>query len=75
VPDATAERHAAIIATLDAAIKAAAITGPMGKAVPTRDKNNPSATCACGNKVRASREVLAQGITCNTCDTQYEVRS
>jgi len=75
VTDDTAERHAAIIATLDAAIKAAAITGPMGKAVPTRDKNNPSAQCECGKKVRASREVLASGITCNECGTRFEVRS
>jgi len=74
VTDETAERHKAIIATLDAAIKAAAITQPATKK-PARDKNNPSAVCDCGNKVRASREVLAQGITCNTCGTQYEVRS
>lgn len=76
--DEVAETHAAIIATLEAAIGPVARGGGIGGKVstpPARNKNLNKAQCGCGGTIRASATVLAKGVTCDECGTNFEVVS
>ena len=42
-----------------------------GSSVKGRNKNLPMAQCNCGNKLRASQQVLLIGIRCEGCDSLY----
>lgn len=77
--DEVAATHEAIMATLDAAFTTVARTGTALGTAPIgpkpRNKNLNKAMCGCGGTIRASATVLAKGVTCGECGTDFEVVS
>ncbi|MFE6229414.1 hypothetical protein [Cellulosimicrobium sp. NPDC057862] len=71
VPDATAQRYAAEVAALAAAMSAyrRAEVGAEGR---TSNNNGASLVCGCGRKIRASRSVVEAGpILCGLCGEPF----
>lgn len=78
--DEVAATHEAIMATLTAAFTTVARTGTALGGFPVagpkpRNKNLNKAVCGCGGTIRASATVLAKGVTCDECDTPFEMVS
>jgi len=73
-PDDTVKRFAGAFTHTVKATRFQADTPAEGKA-KGRDRNLPVATCGCGNKVRAARTVIENGITCKACGEDFEYRS
>lgn len=46
-------------------------TGPGSRGGTGRNKNLLKASCGCGSTLRASRTVLAKGVTCDECGEQF----
>lgn len=72
-PQDTIKRFAEAFTHTLKAIRYQADAPAVAGAPKGRNRNLPMAQCGCGSKLRASAQVLAKGITCDSCGDNFSI--